>query len=51
MEKVRIAIGSDHGGFHLKEDIKKYLEELGARKINIRDTFHRVLPLWLLHFL
>ncbi len=30
MEKVRIAIGSDHGGFHLKEDIKKYLEELGV---------------------
>lgn len=24
-----IAIGSDHGGFHLKEDIKEYLLELG----------------------
>lgn len=24
-----VAIGSDHGGFHLKEDIKEYLHELG----------------------
>ncbi len=24
-----IALGSDHGGFKLKEEIKKYLEELG----------------------
>lgn len=24
---MKIAIGSDHGGFHLKEDIKKYLVE------------------------
>ena len=24
-----IAIGSDHGGYKLKEEIKKYLEELG----------------------
>jgi len=23
---IRIAVGSDHGGFSLKEDIKKYLE-------------------------
>jgi ribose 5-phosphate isomerase B len=29
-----IAIGSDHGGFHLKEDIKRLLEELG---ISYRD--------------
>ena len=29
-----IAIGSDHGGFRLKEDIKQYLEE---RKISFRD--------------
>ena len=25
----RIAIGSDHVGYPLKEEIKKYLEELG----------------------
>lgn len=24
---MKIAIGSDHGGYHLKEHIKKYLEE------------------------
>ncbi|MDR3559938.1 MAG: ribose 5-phosphate isomerase B [Negativicutes bacterium] len=29
-----IAIGSDHGGFHLKEEIKKYFEE---QKILFRD--------------
>jgi ribose 5-phosphate isomerase B len=26
---VKIVIGSDHGGYDLKEDIKAYLEELG----------------------
>ena len=26
-----IAIGSDHGGYKLKEDIKKYLEEIGVK--------------------
>ena len=29
MSKYDIAIGSDHGGFILKEDIKQYLESLG----------------------
>lgn len=29
-----IAIGSDHGGYKLKEEIKKYLEEVG---INYKD--------------
>lgn len=29
-----IAVGSDHGGYHLKEDIKRYLEE---RNISCRD--------------
>ncbi len=27
MKKLKIALGSDHGGFELKEKIKKYLEE------------------------
>lgn len=26
---MKVAIGCDHGGFHLKEDIKQYLEEKG----------------------
>ena len=26
---MMIAIGSDHGGYKLKEEIKKYLEETG----------------------
>lgn len=26
---MRIALGSDHGGYHLKQVIKKYLEEQG----------------------
>lgn len=29
-----IAIGADHGGYHLKEEIKKYFEE---NKINYKD--------------
>lgn len=29
-----VAIGSDHGGFHLKEDIRRYLAEL---KIDFED--------------
>ncbi|KXG76245.1 ribose 5-phosphate isomerase B [Thermotalea metallivorans] len=31
---MKIALGSDHGGFHLKEMIKRYLEERG---IGYRD--------------
>ena len=31
---MRIAIGSDHGGFHLKEHIKKYLQ---ARDVEVLD--------------
>ncbi len=26
MENLKVAIGCDHGGFHLKEKIKEYLE-------------------------
>ena len=29
MEKVKIAMASDHAGFPLKEEIKKYVESLG----------------------
>ena len=29
-----IAIGSDHGGFKLKEEVKKYLDELGLEYID-----------------
>ena len=31
---MKIAIGSDHGGYNLKEDIKKYLTEI---KIQFKD--------------
>ena len=31
---MRIAIGSDHGGFHLKEHIKKYLQ---AKDVEVLD--------------
>ena len=29
-----IAIGSDHGGYRLKEELKKYLEEIGLEYID-----------------
>lgn len=29
MGKVKIAIGSDHGGYELKETVKNYIEKLG----------------------
>ena len=30
-----IAIGSDHGGYKLKEEIKKYLEETGIQFVDV----------------
>ncbi len=32
--KVRVALGSDHGGFNMKEALKKLLDELGASYID-----------------
>ncbi|MFZ5943933.1 MAG: ribose 5-phosphate isomerase B [Bacillota bacterium] len=28
---MHVALGSDHGGYHLKEEIKKYLDEKGIK--------------------
>lgn len=28
--KMKIALGSDHGGYQLKENLKKYLKELNV---------------------
>jgi ribose 5-phosphate isomerase B len=33
-ERKSVAVGSDHGGFEMKEDLKAFLEELGHR---VRD--------------
>lgn len=32
---MKIAIGADHGGYKLKEEIKKYLEELGISYVDV----------------
>ena len=34
MEVLMIAIGSDHGGYKLKEELKRYLEE---KEIDYKD--------------
>ena len=34
---MKIAIGADHGGYKLKEEIKKYLEEKEIEYINDND--------------
>lgn len=31
---MKIALGSDHGGFHLKEEVKKHLEEKGLECVD-----------------
>lgn len=43
---MRIYIGADHGGYKLKEELKKYLgeighevEDMGARKLNPGDDY------------
>lgn len=36
---MKIAIGADHGGFELKEAIKKHLEELGGYEIVDYGTY------------
>lgn len=36
--KGKIAIGSDHGGFQLKEKLKTYIEELGYSVVDIGTT-------------
>lgn len=36
---MKIAIGADHGGFELKESIKKHLEEVGGYEISDYGTY------------
>ena len=36
---MKIAIGADHGGFELKESIKKHLEELGGYEVKDYGTY------------
>lgn len=36
---MKIAIGADHGGFELKESIKKHLEEIGGYEIVDYGTY------------
>src|SRR5687768_308272 len=32
---MKISLGSDHGGFHLKEDLKKFLAEEGHQVVDL----------------
>lgn len=43
---MKVYLGADHGGYQLKEDLKKYIEELeyqvedlGARELNNEDDY------------
>ncbi len=36
---MKIAIGSDHAGFELKEEIKTYLKELGGHEVIDHGTY------------
>ncbi len=36
---MKIAMASDHGGFHLKEHIKKYLQDKGIEVVDHRGTY------------
>ncbi|HWP47104.1 MAG TPA: ribose 5-phosphate isomerase B [Candidatus Limnocylindrales bacterium] len=36
---MKIAIGSDHAGFELKEEIKAYLKELGGHEVIDHGTY------------
>ena len=40
---MKIAIGADHGGFELKESIKKHLEEVGGYEICDYVTEEKIL--------
>lgn len=42
---MKIALGCDHGGYAMKEDIKKQLEGLGHEVKDCRHLFHRELRL------
>lgn len=44
--KQKIFLGSDHAGYNLKEDVKKYLQEegyeiedIGAHRLNLKDDY------------
>ena len=34
-----IALGCDHGGYELKQEIKKYLEDKGIEVIDVMEAF------------
>ena len=39
---IKISMGSDHAGFELKQEIKKYLHTLG-NKVEISDKIYVIL--------
>lgn len=43
---MKVYLGADHGGYHLKEEIKGWLkewgyvyEDMGAKSFNLRDDY------------